>query len=296
MEYRDLPTPEDFRNLSEEEKRETIRNLIQMIKEDSQAKAVLYNPIEHKSCSLEELIDSIGEDAVIDILVHAMEKGDMSPQSFTKDEINKAIERKRNGTATEEDEKLLEMFDASMRDSEPVMLNRNFTAVLIELIDFSQNHRSFYPSIGDFLATFNIITTITGMYSEGSSLEKYQKTGPSVIHEMSAQIADDILNTWSSSCTEVPDKYMLLCALLQAAQGVANDIKLCDVEVYKNILGAVIPEIDECHNECDCCGEECHCHSGSENGSNEPKESPKAVQPKTYKPSKDQEMRDMLKD
>lgn len=300
MDLMNFMSSDEFKKMSHDEKREAIRNLIHEIKKDSSARAVLFNPEEQKSYSLNELIDAIGEEKVIDLLIRAIEKGDMSPRSFTKDELKEAFKRKANGTATPEDEQMINLFNHVTEESEQIQLNKNLTAIVIELIDFAQNARHFNPTFGDFLATFNIIATITGMFTDGTSLSKYQQTGPVTVHHIAKEIADDILKTWTDTCSEVPDDYMMLCALLEATQVYANKIKMCDGEVYKEILHNVLPDIKMHGNEkCDCYGGDCECngdcHCESENGSNEKTEQPNIATPKTYTPN-DQDMRDMLKE
>ena len=294
MEHEDfkLPSYEEFKKLSEDEKRETIRNLIHTIKEDGSMRAVLFNPDENETYSMNELLESLGEEKVINILINVIEKGHFSQETFSKSEINDAIDRKRKGTATEKDEQMLTMLHASIEDSESMMLNKNLIGIFIELIDFLQNERFYNPTMGDFLAAYNLFMSVTGLFSEDSSLSKYKQAGPFVAHQIISKMGKDILDTWLSTCTEIPDDYILLSALLEAAQGIANKIRFCDSKVYKDVLHNIIPEgmNEEC--ECDCCEEECHCHSDNTNGSNEHLE---AVQPKTYK-SKDQDMRNMLKE
>lgn len=291
---------DEFKQMSHDEKREAIRNLIHEINEDSSARAVLFNPEEQKFYSLNELIDAIGKEKAIDLLIRAMEQGDMTPCSITKEELKEAIKRKANGTATPEDDQMINLFNYVTEESEQVQLNKNLMAIVVKLIDFAQHARHFNPTFGDFLSTFNIIATITGMFTDGTSLSKYQQTGPITVHHVSKKIADDILKTWTDTCSEVPDDYMMLCALLQATQVYANKIKMCDGEVYKEILHDILPDIKMHGNEkCDCCGEDCECnddcHCESENGSNEESKQPNIATPKTYKPN-DQDMRDMLKE
>lgn len=300
MDLMNFMSSDEFEQMSHDEKREAIRNLIHEINEDSSARAVLFNPEEQKTYSLNELIDVIGEEKVIDLLIRAMEQGDMTPCSFTEEELKEALKRKANGTATPEDEQMINLFNHVTEESEQVQLNKNLTAIVVKLIDFAQHARHFNPTFGDFLATFNIIATITGMFTDGTSLSKYQQTGPTTVHHVSKEIADDILKTWTDTCSEVPDDYMMLCALLEATQVYANKIKMCDGEVYKEILHDILPDIEMNGNEkCDCCGEDCECngdcHCESVNGSNEKTEQPNIATPKTYKPN-DQDMRDMLKE
>ena len=287
--FKEKLASDEFKKLPEEEKRETISELIHKISEDSNAKAVLYNPITHKSCSLDEIIGSIGEEKVIDLIIHALDNADMSTQSFTKDEIEEAFERKSRGVATEKDEQMIKMFNSAVSSSENIQLNKNLTAIFVELITFLQEERNYYPSMGDFLATMNLFATITSVFSEGSSLEKYKLSGPTLVHKITSEMADDIINTWKQTCTEMPDDYMLLCALLEAAQKVANHVQLCDAEVYQHVLGQIVADVEK---GCDCDCDDCDCHNDNTNGSNE---EPKTVQPKTYSP-KDQDMRNMLKE
>ena len=300
MDLMNFMSSDEFKQMSHDEKREAIRNLIHEINEDSSARAVLFNPEEQKSYSLNELIDVIGEEKVIDLLIRAMEQGDMTPRSFTKEELKEALKRKSNGTATSEDEQMISLFNHVTEESEQIQLNKNLTAIIVEFIDFAQNARHFNPTFGDFLTTFNIIATITGMYTNGTSLSKYQQAGPITVHHISKEIADDILKTWIDTCSEVPDDYMMLCALLEATQVYANKIKMCDGKIYKEILHDILPDIEMNENEkCDCCEEDCDCngdcHCESGNGSNEKTDQPNIATPKTYTPN-DQDMRDMLKE
>ena len=94
MDLTNFMSPDEFNKLSEDEKYEAIRNLIHMINEDSQAKAVLFNPVENVTYSIEELIDKIGEEEVIKLLAKAIEEGNMSPKSISKEELKEIIERK----------------------------------------------------------------------------------------------------------------------------------------------------------------------------------------------------------
>ena len=59
MDLMNLMSSDEFEQMSHDEKREAIRNLIHEINEDSSARAVLFNPKEQKSYSLNELIESI---------------------------------------------------------------------------------------------------------------------------------------------------------------------------------------------------------------------------------------------
>lgn len=296
MDYTKLFSPEEFKALSEEEKRDTVRNFIHKIKEDSSSKAVLFNPKTHKTCSMEEMINTVGEDAIIDMLIKAIEDGLEPPKTISREQFAEIMERKRTGETTEEDEQILNMLSDSMEQSEEVMLSKNFTNVFVALLEFAQKERHFFPTVGDFLASFNILSTITGLFSDDSSLSMYKETGPSTIHEIASAMGQDILNTWLATCAEAPDDYMLLCALLEITQLVANKVKLCDSEIYRDVLKNILEDFDDEDDEdCDCeeCCEEC---AKNENGSNKNTEPSKTVQPKIYKPSEDQEMRNMLKE
>ena len=281
-------SPDEFNKLSDDEKRENVRDLIHGILKDSKSKAVLFNPIDNQSASLENVIEAIGEEKLIDLLVQTLERGEMQPQKFSKEEVEAAIERKENGTATKEDEQMLAIISNISNQNDAFNFNQTLITILVDLIEFTQTDRGYKLSIGDLLATINLISTITCAFTEGSSLEKYQQLGPTAIHNMAKEMGQDIVDTWKNTCTEIPDDYMMLCALLEITQVYANKIHVCDADVYKNILSDVL-----CDFNVDECDENCHCES--ENGSNEESKQPNITKPNTHTPT-DQNMRDMLKD
>ena len=299
MDFMNLLLSDDFKNLSDEEKHETVSNLIHEIMKDSGTHAVLFNPIEHKTCSLGEIIETVGEDSLIEMIIEGIENCDGKPQSFTQEEVNKAITNLRNGTATNRDIEILDMYKSIMEDSETVQISKNLTSVIVSIIGFAQNCRKYFPSIGDLLTTFNILSHVTCIHSEDSSLYKYKDSGYEVTYNMINSTANDILDAWKNTCTELPDKYIMVCALLEAAKRFANDIKLCDVKVYKETLGDILEDIDlfDDDNECDCCHNECEgeCNCENSNGSNKESKIQNTMKHKTYN-SKDENMRNILKD
>lgn len=281
---------DEFREMSDEEKRNIVRELIHIVSKDTSNAGVLLNPRTHKMSSMTELIEEVGEDKLVDILIEAILEGRTATQFVTNEMVTEALKRKQEGTATERDEQLLKAFKSVMDQTEAIQINKNFLTVIVELVEFIQKDRKYDVTMGDLLASMNVMGAVTAMFSNGSNLENYNSfdTG----HEIISQVSKSIVEKFESSVNTMPDDYTMMCAYLEAAQRHANNIKCLDSEQYRDILGSVIVQHED-EEDCDHC-EDCeycgNCHaSGNENGSN-------MARPNVYNPNEDDDMRNMLKD
>ena len=276
-------SPDEFKNLSSEEKKEYVRKLIHS--EAAEVHAAFYNPVTGETVDAKGLVEEVGEEEALDIITRALESCDITPTKLTGEDIKKLLEKAHRGECTEEELVMLDFIKSHILESgDDVQFQKAFMEEFVGLLYFSQESVGYNPKISDLLTATIILLTTSGTLSENGPLSKYRIQDAGMITDMCGQIADDIYSTWEATCASLPDPELIVISLIQLATKIAfeNEILLSSAKDLADTMHlSVLEDIDEMQ----------------ENGSNE---MPNVCKPVTHNPSSDssddEEMRDLLKE
>lgn len=276
-------TPEEFNNLSRDDKKEYLRKLIHSTDEAAEIHAAFYNPQTGENISVMDLVEQIGEDKALDAIVEALEHTNITPIRLTEDKIKELIEKDKKGLCSEEEKHLIEFLTQTMAGSNRdnhIAFQNNMLDMVVNLIDYAQRRIKYQPVVADVLSATAVMLMSSGFANEGSYLSKYNNRNDDIeiVTEMCDQIGNDIYDTWKESCETLPDAEIIVLSLLHLACKISlqNDMKLASAIEMAKDMGIELDTVDE-----------------NENGSNED-EKAKVIKPIVYNP--DEDMRDLLKD
>lgn len=259
MDFKSI-TGEQIKAMSEEEKREYVRELIHAGQEDTGIKATFYNPSTDEALSLVEFANRMGEEKAIDIAVKALSSEWSAASTVTKEQLLELREKQVNGTATEEELRLLHMIDLSYEDSDEIQYQKNATGVILSLIKFAQDCPKFYPTIGDLALTSNLLILASMSLTPDTQTHNY--IGElDTLTKIAQDIGDDILDAWSKTLSVPMAPELIVAGLCQALAKVAieADIVVPPAEHVFTYVGLDASEF--CDEEdgpvhCHCCEEE----------------------------------------
>lgn len=275
-------------NLSREEKRELVRKLIHSEAADIGVSAAFFNSKTKESMDMKGLVERVGEERAIDIIVEAIDSGSSKVKSIDVEDLVELREKAKRGECTEAELALLDFVNNKINDTESMRLHfsKNLTQSTISLIDYTRKNINFNPKLEDVLSACAVLVIISGMFSNNSGLSKYTPNDFDIVSQIITQIQEDIYDTWKASCESLPDPELIVASLLQLATRIAieNKLELSDMRSVSDAMN--IPLFSDEDEEDD----------DTENGSNESYK-PRVVKPTTYNHSSDDEdMRDLLKD
>ena len=269
--------PEEFNNLSLEEKKEFVRKLIH----SEAAYAAFYNADTNESVSIKGLVDELGEEEALEIIIKAMETSVAETKTITREELKALIEKANRGECTENELDMLNFITNQILSENNVEFERCWMDSTLNLIHYAQKHINYSPKLDDVLAACIVLFTISGTKIKDGALSKYTVGDSKLITEICGQIADDIYDTWKVSCSSLPAPELIVVSLLQLAARIAHDNKLefCKATEISELLNVSLDKIDD-----------------TENGSNTDFDSD-ICKPKTYHSmDEDREMRNLLKE
>lgn len=267
---------DNFKNLSEEEKKEFVRELIHS---EAAKSAAFYNPITGDFVSADGLVEHLGEEKAIEIIMNTFD--DARSVSLTNEDVAELIMKAEKGECTEEELRLLDFVtDKIMKTDDHLQFEKAWLETTVDLLNFVQKEVGYFPKVHDLLTGALILVSTSGMVSDKGGLSKYDFTDVPIITEMSAQVADDIYDAWKNSCTSLPDPEITVIGLLNLALKIAHDNNLefsKSDDIAKGIGLTLIDEYDKDDEDT--------------NGSNH------ICKPNLYRGSSDdEEMRDLLKE
>ena len=279
MDITKIQTSEDFANLTPEERKEYVRELIHS--KAAGITAAFYNPKTHERMAIDELVAELGEDKVIEMVSEALAGVPMETMSVSGADFKELLQKEKLGTITETEEAMLSFLKEQMMFEPPVQFERTMIGLLCELVEYGQVDQNFNARYVDVLAAMQAFLYVAmRLDEEHNPLGTLRDMDVDAMRTIETQISDDILNTWKASCTQEVSPALTLLGLLNAATMVAKDM---DLELPNgHILNETMnpnfnmPEGDD----------------EDTNGSNTP---PNICKPATYN-AEDAEMRDLLKD
>ncbi len=280
MDIRDIHGAEDFRKLSPKEQKEYVHELIHS--EAAGVHAALFNPETKQVMGVSELVEELGEEKVTEMIMQAM--NDMPTETVTlSGEDYKNLKMKQaKGTLTDSEIAALEMMELTMQESNSVQFAQALISLACDLAIYGQQQQNYQATIVDLLTGIQALTWASLKFSDKHPLGPYENYDIPMLHELEAQMGEDIYNTWKASCTQEPEPGLVIMGLLHAAAKIASetDVKIPEEPVLTTLFHSCMPDYDMPDED--------------ENGSNVPFN---VCQPATYNPSaEDSEMRDLLKE
>lgn len=279
---------DDIAKMSEDELRTYVRSLINSDSdEETLVRAAIVGP-NGEHVTLKHLVNDIGEDAVVNLIVKAFMSKGVQCHTMTKEEYDALAEKAANGEPlTEEEQKLLHAVTAELH-RDMISYQHSSLGMLLEVLDFSQNEIGYEASVTDLSIVFHLLVLETLRNLPDSRLHMYKGdgNGVSVLMQASQEMGEDIVNTWTASLTEEPDDGMVILALatallnkMMAYENKLNKrLALPPVEYLRQVTGIGCEDESDSESEhegeCECgdnCGDECQCHNETKNGSNEHK-------------------------
>lgn len=288
-------TPDEIRDLPEEEKREFIRKLVRA--EDSRVQAVFFNPVENAAVSMHELALSLGEEKAIDIIITALEEPITKATTLNREQMNELLIKVKNGEeCTEEEKIMLNVFKDKLFPNY-LTFQEHLIELIFNLTKLCEEEMEYRPELANLISVASILSAISLTQGEDTFMKMFSKSSPETIIEMVEQVGDDIYDTWKASCDTELNEELVFLGLLQLATKIAkkNNYSLIDSKNMSESMGLNCNDnCDNCEG-CDCCCDE--CDDESENGSNP---LPNVARPVTHnsisKENENKEMKDLLKD
>lgn len=239
---------DEFISLSSEEKKEYIRNLIHS--EAAGFHAAFLNPETGTAIEARELIEKLGEERALEIMVKSIEDGNSNTKAFTGKDIQSLIEKAQRGRCTSEELTMLNyIMDDIIKHDSRIHFEFDFIEMTLNIINHFQKNDN--PMLSTMLsACSNLIITSSMFNKNGSITKKYKSNDVFMVNEMCHQISEDIYDTWKASCNSLPDAEMIVIALLQLATKIANENKITfgKADDIANALGAYLDDCDETEN------------------------------------------------
>ena len=285
---------QDIKNMSEDEMREYVRELIRIDSEgEAEARAAILGP-NGEHVSLRALVESMGEDAVVELFVKMFKDSSaVKCQAITKEEYDAMVEKVRRGEdLTEEEQRIFKVVTEELNGNS-MEYQKHTLAAMLHVIDFAQNEAEYDPSLTDVSILLHMLTMETLVNSPDTRLHMYKGGDLSVPMQMSQAMAEDIMHTWRATLGEEPDQGTVILALASALIGEIvsyeksnkKRLVLPPIDYLRQVTGIDVDDEDEeecncgcCDDECQCgdgecqCdGEDCHCKNETENGSNDGK-------------------------
>lgn len=277
---------EEIRNLSTEEKREFVRSLIHS--EAVDVRTAFFNPQTKQRVELKDLVEQIGEEKTIELLVKAFEDETAGAMAATSKDFRELLEKAERGECTEEELGMLDFIRSTMEQDEMVQVGHCYLDAICSVTDFAQTDLSYEPTYSDFLSSISIFVMVSLVHSEDNALSKYSDKDAPLVAEMVNQIGTDIYDTWKDSCSELPEPELIVAGLILQANKIASEagLKLPKAIKIANALGISLVDSNDSDDD-------------TTNGSNE-EHCCDICQPNIYKSSskndEDKEMRDLLKE
>lgn len=207
---------EDIDKMSTEEKVQYVRELIALSKEGKEVKGAFYNPHSNTIIQFTDVIDELGEEEAVKVIVSALEKSTNNKRTITKEDFDTLKERIENGTASEEDKYLMSMVDKISDDySNEMQYQTNAIGTTLALIDFAQKIPKFNPTLRDIAITCDSLLLTVLSYTSGTQTHNYLND-LFTLSNIAENMAEDIVKTWKESLTSPVSPEMLVAALSHA--------------------------------------------------------------------------------
>lgn len=281
-------TEKDIKNLSLEEKKEFVRNLIH----SEAACAAFFNPLTKETIKMDELVEHMGEEKAIEMMVAALEKIDTKSISLEAKDIKELEQKARRGECNSDELAMLEFVHKEVMAKDSVQFEHNHIQLTCDMINYVQQNIGYTPGFDDLISSMVVLTLISRIHTKGSLMNKYEHADPTAVSEMIHLTANDIYDTWKASCSSESNPELVVISLLHLASKIAHEENMIIPDI-KDIAPYLEVSIDNLDDDSD---------DDTENGSNE---MPNVCQPVSYTSAsessymsddKDEEMRDLLKD
>ena len=231
---------EEFISLSSEEKKEYIRNLIHS--EAAGFHAAFLNPDTGTVIEARELIEKLGEEKALEVIVKAIESEESKTKAFTGKDIKSLVEKAQKGMCTPDEMSMLNfIMEDILNNDKSIHFEFDFTELALNVINHFQKDGN--PTLSSMLfACTNLILTSSILNENGSLTDKYTINDLSVVNEMCNCVSEDIYDTWKASCKSLPNPEIVISALLRLATKIANEnnITFGKADDIANVLGVYI--------------------------------------------------------
>ena len=239
--------PSELKKLPEPERREKIREFINITKE-SNVPLCLYDCEHDVHIDIHMIVAEIGIDKAIDIVDKIIEHSNsMESVSVTSDDIKEAVRRKNAKCATERDEKILSLVNSSKDFNDSRMFLNTGMTINAELMRFSNEINS-ATGIKDFLSISAILLMTIFVEDdtyEESRLHMYKDTGwtsaVDMVSEISTAIHESFMKELNGNSIDIP---LYIAALLDLAVRIAAESSLpfCRNELLDTIINEFTPD------------------------------------------------------
>ena len=272
--------PEMLRNMTHEERREAIHNILTLSKEkDSRVKTVLFDESSGGFVNLADLMEKGDIEQVTDFLLDLVENCECNAASIHRDDIHELLEKCKSGEATEDEQRLAAALVTSMSENElsnKYMTIKLCSEMMLDLVAFANariNHnRTTYKDVLD-----SYLTLVLGsmLNTPNGAMERFKSMEPSGVSAMMRSIGAEIKQALTNSIWKdsMPSHEFAILGLLTYLQEVMEDaeeknegaINFVDPKIISDFFGmnhdfSDIP-IEENHDseESNTVKPVCHC-------------------------------------
>lgn len=213
---------EDIDKMSEEERKEYVRSLINT-PNGSGINAAFYNAESGETYTVKNLIDKVGEEKAIDVIAEALVSDRAEKKVITKDQFDCIRGKIKSGIELSEEERTMyELIHETINESDMVQCQKNIMGMALTIIKFAQDAVGYNPYISDLISAVNMITLSSLSLKEETQTHNYKGDFETLV-DISTYIGNDILETWKESCGKVVSPEMTVIGLCYAAMKVAAE-------------------------------------------------------------------------
>lgn len=299
MNIKDVNT-EDLKNMSEEEQREYVRELIHAQSEEQSGVQAAFLGPNGEHIPLTVLAEKLGEEETINLVVKAMNLEGTECHTVNRKEYDELVAKAERGEElTSSEQAVLNAINNHVSTNTEEFQKHSLEA-LFEVIWFAQEKVKFFPAITELSMIFHLLVLETIRNTESSKVSMYKGGSCDQLMQMAESVGDDILNTWRESLSEQHDDGMVIIALMSAMikemvkyeQKHKASLTIPGINYLRDVSGLTEPFLglysdyaEEDEGECSCgsdchCNGECDCHNEIENGSNQDKDFDKTMRNK----------------
>ena len=189
--------------LSDKDKKE---KLIQSIIEDGGeglgGSAVFVDKRTGKKIELKEIIEREGAEAAketVEDMLQSILKGADRAEVYTVKEINEIVHKVKNGTASENEERIADLFLSGENASKIVEANsaeitKNIISYLIDVTVFFDKKAHYNATFEDYTTAIDMFVLASLMNTKGTVLEKYRNSGASAVVNVQGRIFSAMLD------------------------------------------------------------------------------------------------------
>lgn len=228
-----------FNNLSEEEKRKAVSTFMETNGLNIQIKLELPGN-ENDFVSFKQLVDMVGKEKAIDVLIMAMTESKVQFEAFSKQEVVEAARAVSEGNATERQKLIIDLIKSTKVDD----IDKVMKIMLEGMAELNKE----VSSIGDILLPSIMIITVNYLYDKRSKYYSIRSNPEKAFDVMEgpAKIIDAALGKMVEKGTDKTIVFLgALLSVLRFGKEELPDVPLQHASIIAKEFGLYIPGVSD---------------------------------------------------